>query len=378
MIEQCEFTVLSGFLGSGKTTLLSTYLACADVSRVAVIVNDVGEVNIDGAVLALQDGIPMATLSNGCVCCSLTNDLPYTIDALVRERRLSGLPPYTRIILECSGLSDPGGVMRSLSALASLGMRVRVVTTYACDRHVAPEDFSLLAQQVSAAHTIVLTRTDLVSTQQIVDVATEAKSLGPMGRIVVETAPEVRARAAFDAPAAPPPSDPGHAPGWQYESRHPRINVFSLQWDCDLGPRRRVAGEPGLLLRQPPAANQRPSQVGQWRCIAHPGRRAAFRHTPEAEPACCGRLQPCRDLQGCFGERNRRARSADSWHDRIRAHRRQQSHQAGSARIRLIARHTVHKERKPDYVRLLSSACRLISRQGFRQAATFRIRPCRS
>ncbi|KAF7962720.1 hypothetical protein AWV80_18750 [Cupriavidus sp. UYMU48A] len=234
MIEQCAFTVLSGFLGSGKTTLLSTYLACSDISRVAVIVNDVGEVNIDGAVLALQDGVPMATLSNGCVCCSLTNDLPYTIDALVRERRLSGQPSYTQIILECSGLSDPGGVMRSLSALAGLGMRVRVVTTYACDRHVAPEDFSLLAQQVSAAHTIVLTRTDLVSTRQIVDAATEAKSLGPMGRIIVETAPEARARAAFDAPATLLLSDPSHVPSGRYESQHPRINVFSLQWNCEL------------------------------------------------------------------------------------------------------------------------------------------------
>jgi len=234
MIEQCDFTVLSGFLGSGKTTLLSTYLACSDICRIAVIVNDVGEVNIDGAVLALQDGVPMATLSNGCVCCSLTDDLPYTIDALVRERRLSGQQPYTQIILECSGLSDPGGVMRSLSALAGLGMRVRVVTTYACDRHVAPEDFSLLAQQVSAAHTIVLTRTDLVSTQQIVDAATEAKSLGPMSKIIVETAPEARARAAFDAPAPQPLSDPGHAPSGRYESQHPRINVFSLQWDCEL------------------------------------------------------------------------------------------------------------------------------------------------
>lgn len=234
MIERCEFTVLSGFLGSGKTTLLSTYLACSDTSGTAVIVNDVGEVNIDGAVLAMQDGVPMATLSNGCVCCSLTNDLPYTIDALVRERRLSGQQPYTQIILECSGLSDPGGVMRSLSALAGLGMRVRVVTTYACDRNVAPEDFPLLAQQVSAAHAIVLTRTDLVSTQQIADAATEARSLGPMGKVIVETDPEGRARAAFDAPATQPPSDTQYAPAAQYESRHPRISVFSLQWDDEL------------------------------------------------------------------------------------------------------------------------------------------------
>ncbi|GAB3108313.1 hypothetical protein GCM10027081_42840 [Cupriavidus yeoncheonensis] len=92
----------------------------------------------------------------------------------------------------------------------------------------------MLAQQVGAAHTIVLTRTDLVSPQQIADAATEVKSMGPMGKIIVETSPEARARAAFDVPAALPLSDAGHVPGGRYESQHPRIKVFSLQWDHEL------------------------------------------------------------------------------------------------------------------------------------------------
>lgn len=241
MIDDCEFTILSGFLGSGKTTLLSSYLQSSDVSSIAVIVNDVGEVNIDGAILAVQDGVPMATLSNGCVCCSLTNDLPYTIDALFRERRLSGKPSYTQVILECSGLSDPGGVMRSLGALSSLGMRVRVVTTFACDQRIARDDFPLMAQQVCAAHAVVLTRLDLVTPQQITDAAAEVKAMGPLARIIVETDPQARAREALALPkdgrlneVSAPPSDNAFP-------QHPRIQVFTLRWTEEL-PWDHVAG----------------------------------------------------------------------------------------------------------------------------------------
>lgn len=241
MIDDCEFTILSGFLGSGKTTLLSSYLQSGDVSRIAVIVNDVGEVNIDGAILAVQDGVPMATLSNGCVCCSLTNDLPYTIDALLRERRLSGKPSYTQVILECSGLSDPGGVIRSLGALSNRGLRVRVVTTFACDQNISRDDFPLLAQQVCAAHSVVLTRLDLVTTRQIDDAAAEVKGLGPLARIIVETDPQERAREALalSEDGGPSQGGPSHSEGTF--SEHPRIQVFTLRWSAEL-PWEHVAG----------------------------------------------------------------------------------------------------------------------------------------
>ncbi|MGN5480850.1 GTP-binding protein [Cupriavidus basilensis] len=92
-------------------------------------------VNIDGAVLALQDGVPMATLSNGCVCCSLTNDLPYTIDALVRERRPVRTAPYTQIIPSSAAApirswrcdAQPQRPRRPWACRVGLAM-----TTYAC------------------------------------------------------------------------------------------------------------------------------------------------------------------------------------------------------------------------------------------------------
>jgi G3E family GTPase len=80
-----QFVIVSGMLGSGKTSLLESLLAGEDASDTAVIVNEAGEINIDGAVLSeSESGMSMATLSNGCVCCSLTSDLVTTVQDLIR------------------------------------------------------------------------------------------------------------------------------------------------------------------------------------------------------------------------------------------------------------------------------------------------------
>src|ERR1700760_2454825 len=80
-----QFVIVSGALGSGKTSLLEALLACEDASDTAVIVNEAGEINIDGAVLSESGrGMSMATLSNGCVCCSMTSDLVTTAQDLVQ------------------------------------------------------------------------------------------------------------------------------------------------------------------------------------------------------------------------------------------------------------------------------------------------------
>jgi len=90
-----EFVLLTGFLGSGKTTLLRDFLEGPEAADTAVIINEAGEINIDGAIIAETGrGLPVALLSSGCVCCSVSNDLLYTIEALVeglgKVRRVFG------------------------------------------------------------------------------------------------------------------------------------------------------------------------------------------------------------------------------------------------------------------------------------------------
>lgn len=194
-----DFVVLSGFLGSGKTTLLEHYLATRSEGDTAVIVNDVGEVNIDGAVLALREGVPMATLSNGCVCCSLTNDLQATVQALLQERLRSGMAALRRVILECSGISQPGSILRTLSGLAWMNMRVRVVTVYDASETARPEAmFELAAAQLAAAHVVVLTKLDLIDDTGIEEVLRKVSLVAPLAQILVEADPTRRAKSAVE------------------------------------------------------------------------------------------------------------------------------------------------------------------------------------
>ena len=88
-----DFFVLTGFLGSGKTTLLRDFLLSPEAADTAVIVNEVGEIGLDGVVLREGGDVPMATLSNGCVCCQIGSDLAFTIDRLIMTPRGEGAAP---------------------------------------------------------------------------------------------------------------------------------------------------------------------------------------------------------------------------------------------------------------------------------------------
>ncbi|MGJ5038523.1 CobW family GTP-binding protein [Bradyrhizobium sp. HKCCYLRH3059] len=161
-VGSIDFFVLTGFLGSGKTSLLRDVLSAETASDTAVIVNEAGEVGLDGVLLRESgDDVPMATLSNGCVCCQIGSDLAFTIDRLIMAPRPAGLPPLRRIILETSGLSMPGPVLRQLATLAEHRMRVAVIATYDLTRGLAVAAFEEAAAQWAAAHRIVATKADL-------------------------------------------------------------------------------------------------------------------------------------------------------------------------------------------------------------------------
>ncbi len=219
-----EFVVLTGFLGTGKTTLLRDFLGRPDTADTAVIVNEVGEIGLDGAILRESGAdAPMVMLSNGCICCQAGSDLALTVDALLAAERSPESGPLRRIILETSGLSKPGSILRQLASLADYRLRVAVVATFDATRGTGSAAFEEAAAQWASAHRIVVTKADAVSEEGLARARANIEALNPLAEIVA-TANRAEAVATAFAPAARAvliPALPRTAAG----AAHPRIAV---------------------------------------------------------------------------------------------------------------------------------------------------------
>jgi G3E family GTPase len=223
-----DFVVLTGFLGSGKTTLLRDFLGTAEAADTAVIVNEVGEIGLDGVILRESGGdVRMAMLSNGCVCCQMGSDLATTIDLLLSAERPDASGPLRRIILETSGLSKPGPVLRQLTSLAEYRMRVSVVATYDALRGTEITAFEEAAAQWGAAHRIVLTKADTVSPERLAAARAEIAGLNPLAETVI-TADRPSVVAAAFAPLAAVGAMPELPPA-DRRTEHARISVRLLR-----------------------------------------------------------------------------------------------------------------------------------------------------
>ena len=219
-----DFIVLTGFLGSGKTTLLRDFLATQAGGETAVIVNEVGDIGLDGAILAEGNGgLRMAMLSSGCVCCALGSDLAVTIEQLVDRCGA----PLRRIVLETSGVSKPGPILRGLASLAALRMRVSVVATFDCLRGADVAGFEEAAAQWAGAQALVLTKRDLATPAQIEAARAMATGVNPLAEVIDVADRHACILAAF----APRPTAPFVAPDVAGLS-HPRIAVFGISWNA--------------------------------------------------------------------------------------------------------------------------------------------------
>lgn len=152
------FTLLGGYLGAGKTTLLNRLLTTAAGRRIVVLVNDVGAVNVDAALVAEHDGTTL-TLTNGCVCCALGDDLVTTLEQV---RSMSPSPDH--VVMELSGVGEPA---RLAPWANTTGFRLDGIVVLAdADQIVELAERRYVGDtvkaQLSAADLVLLTKTDLV------------------------------------------------------------------------------------------------------------------------------------------------------------------------------------------------------------------------
>ncbi len=212
MERRIPVTVLCGYLGSGKTTLLNYLLTCDHGHRVAVIVNDMSEVNID-AELVRQGGFSRAEeelvqMQNGCICCTLRGDLLKEVD------RLSRLDTIDYILIEASGISEPipiamTFVCRDESQEIDLAQKTRLDTMVTVvDAHRFWVDFGngdaliarqaedelkeedimdLMISQIEFCNVIVLNKCDLLSDSEIGQVETVVRTLQPGAKVIRST-----------------------------------------------------------------------------------------------------------------------------------------------------------------------------------------------
>ena len=226
---EAEFIILTGPLGSGKTTLLMDYLALPQASETGVIVNEAGAIDIDGAILSTaHNGTSLTKLPNGCICCSLGNDLLGAIDTLIAEQAHAGRAPFRQIVLECSGLAYPAPIVRSVAAFRQHAFRLRVLSTF--DGTAGPPDEAMLpvvAAQLAAAQAVIVTKVELADLEALDRAVTAVSSYNPFVEPIVLSDRGARAAAAF----APNPNHTTRSSlVADQPTSHPRIKVFRIAW----------------------------------------------------------------------------------------------------------------------------------------------------
>lgn len=178
-------TIISGFLGAGKTTLLNHILTAPHGLRIAVLVNDFGAVNIDAALVVSVEGDTIS-LSNGCICCTIRDDLMQsTLDLLARET------PPEYIVIETSGVSDPVAVANSFM-LPSVKRRVRidsilVVVDSENFRNLDDDMYARALSQLDVADLIVLNKVDLAGAETVAALRRHIEAAYPYARILEAT-----------------------------------------------------------------------------------------------------------------------------------------------------------------------------------------------
>ena len=221
MSKVIPITVLTGYLGAGKTTLINHVLNNQEGYKVAVIVNDIGEVNIDaeliqkGGIVKEEDS-NLVPLSNGCICCTLKVDLMKQIGELVRTGK------FDYILIEASGICEPLPIAQTITVLeeqtkahnmpitcrldnvVTVVDAARLVYEFGAGENLVKEDIededieNLLIQQIEFCSTIVINKVDDVSDEELKKVRAVVKTLQPVAKIIETNYAKVEVKEIID------------------------------------------------------------------------------------------------------------------------------------------------------------------------------------
>lgn len=179
-------TLLTGFLGAGKTTLLNALLSDASSGRIAVIVNEFGEAGLDHDLMETSSD-NVALLQSGCLCCTVRGELAHTVARLF-QRKEEGEFDFDRVVIETTGLADPGPILQTFLVDRFLAYRTRMdgvvtVVDAANGPKTLDEQFEAVSQ-AAMADLLVLSKTDLLGPEEVVMLEERLRGMNPTARIV--------------------------------------------------------------------------------------------------------------------------------------------------------------------------------------------------
>lgn len=182
MVDRVPVTVLTGYLGAGKTTLLNRILTEQHGRRLAVIVNEFGEVGIDHQLVVTTDE-EIVEMNNGCICCTVREDLIRAIDRILAAHSDR---PVEHIVIETTGLADPAPVIQSFFLDDAIRRRTRLdaIVTVVDLRHIAAHwDGEEAREQIVFADVLLLNKSDLVAQEAAAATTAHIRNMNPLARI---------------------------------------------------------------------------------------------------------------------------------------------------------------------------------------------------
>ena len=183
--EMVPVTILTGFLGSGKTTLLNRILQEDHGHRIAVIENEFGEVGVDNEIIEKSDE-QIVEMNNGCICCTVRGDLIRILGDL-KERRDQGSLNFDRVVIETTGMADPGPVAQTFFTDEEIGgyYLLDSILTLVDAKHADKQldEFHEAQEQVGFADKVLMSKTDLVSEADVERLVERIKRMNPRAPI---------------------------------------------------------------------------------------------------------------------------------------------------------------------------------------------------
>ncbi|MBW8313366.1 MAG: GTP-binding protein [Hydrogenophaga sp.] len=194
-------TILTGFLGSGKTTLLKRVLTEAHGQKIAVIENEFGEENIDNEILVADTQENIIQMSNGCICCTIRDDLRATLQDLAEKKRKGELQ-FDRVVIETTGLADPGPVAQTFFMDDEVAEQYLLdsILTLVDAKHAAQQlnDRQEARRQVGFADQIFISKADLVDADELTALTHRLKHMNPRAPMRPVHFGEVALKEVFD------------------------------------------------------------------------------------------------------------------------------------------------------------------------------------